>query len=69
MQSLIPTLYLRRQRSTFADGLAALFDNASVSGRYDRSPSAEIADARAVAADFLITGDDLRSALLLHDQS
>lgn len=58
-----PSLFLRKSRPSFLEGLAELFEPASVMKKYHTSPTAEIADGRGIAADFLVVGDDLRAAL------
>ena len=57
------SLFLRRQPFSFIDGAASIFDWSPITERYNMAPTAENADARAIASDFIITGNDLRSAL------
>src|SRR5262245_13651240 len=59
----IARLKLRKQRFSFKRGLARVFDATAISDNYNQSPSAQLADARAIASDFQITGEDLRAAL------
>ena len=60
---LSQSLFLRRQPFSFIDGAASIFDWSPITERYNMAPTAENADARAIASDFIITGNDLRSAL------
>ena len=57
------SLTLRKEPFSFADGLSAVFDYTPVSANYHISPTPQIADARAIASDFLATGNDMRAAL------
>lgn len=66
MDARLPTLFLRRRRFSLVDGLARVFPDTPVTAGYHTAPTADAADAQAIAADFLITGDDLRAALALH---
>ena len=61
--STYTTLNLRRRAFSFTDGLASAFDYTPVSARYHISPSPNAADARAIASDFIVTGNDMRAAL------
>jgi hypothetical protein len=60
---LSQSLFLRSQPFSFIDGAASIFDWSPITERYNMAPTAENADARAIASDFIITGNDLRSAL------
>ena len=60
---LSQSLFLRSQPFSFIDGAASIFDWSPITERYNIAPTAENADARAIASDFIITGNDLRSAL------
>jgi hypothetical protein len=56
-------LALRKHAFSFTEGLASAFDWTPVSRSYNISPTPNIADARAIASDFIVTGNDMRSAL------
>jgi uncharacterized membrane protein len=53
----ISSLYLRKHRFSFIDGLASVLDTPRITDNYRTAESADIADGRALAADFLITDD------------
>jgi len=57
------SLALRKHPFSFTDGLASAFDWTPVSHSYDISPTPQAADARAIASDFIVTGNDMRAAL------
>jgi len=57
------SLFLRTHPFTFIDGATGVFDWTPLTQRYHVSPTPQIADAQAIASDFIITGNDLRSAL------
>jgi hypothetical protein len=59
----IPSLYLRKHQFSFLDGLASVLDTPPITDKYRVAPTPEIADGRALAADFLITGNDIRDAM------
>jgi hypothetical protein len=59
MSSLSSSLFLRKRRFTFSEGLASALDWV----HYNISPSPQCADAHAIASDFIVTGDDMRAAL------
>lgn len=63
MSSLSSSLALRTHGFSFTEGLASAFDHSSVSARYNVSATPQIADARAIASDFIVTGNDMRAAL------
>jgi hypothetical protein len=63
MSSLASSLFLRRSRFTFEEGLASAFDWTPIRDNYNISATAQSADARAIASDFIVTGNDLRAAL------
>lgn len=63
MSTLGNSLFLRKSHFTFSEGLASAFDYAPISSHYDISPTGQIADAKAIASDFIVTGNDLRAAL------
>jgi hypothetical protein len=63
MTSPYTSLDLRRYPFSFTEGLASAFDYSLVSGHYHVSRTPEIADARAIASDFIVTGNDMRAAL------
>ena len=60
---LSQSLFLRKQPFSFIDGAASVFDWTPITERYNVAPTPENADARAIASDFIITGNDLRAAL------
>jgi hypothetical protein len=45
------------------EGAAAIFDYTPFIIAYNISPTPQSADARAIASDFIATGEDMRSAL------
>ena len=47
----------------FLDGTTAVYDWQPVTDLYNVSPTPQSADARAMASDFFITGNDMRAAL------
>jgi hypothetical protein len=51
-------------RPSFVEGLSRLADLGSTLNEYNTSPSNEIADARALAADWQAVGFDIRRAML-----
>src|SRR5262245_38133563 len=57
------SLALRKRPFSFSEGLAAVFDHAPLSESYHVSATPQIADARAIASDFIATGSDMRAAL------
>ena len=57
------SLALRKYQFSFIDGLASAFDHTLVSANYNVSATPNAADARAIASDFIVTGNDLRAAL------
>jgi hypothetical protein len=57
------SLALRKQPFSFSQGLASAFDWTPISQNYDVSATPQIADARAIASDFIVTGNDMRAAL------
>jgi len=63
MSSLASSLFLRQSRFTFEEGLASAFDWMPIRQNYNISATPQIADARAIASDFIVTGNDLRAAL------
>lgn len=63
MSSLASSLFLRKSHFSFSEGLASAFDYTPVSARYNVSATPNIADARAIASDFIVTGNDMRAAL------
>ena len=63
MTTAYTSLGLRKRPFSFSDGLTAVFDYAPISASYHISPTPQIADARAIASDFMATGDDMRAAL------
>src|SRR5262245_38966977 len=66
------SLGLRKRPFSFSEGLAAVFDHGSLSDTYHVSATPQIADAHAIASDFIATGSDMRTALsdylLLNDK-
>ena len=60
---LSQSLFLRRQPFSFIDGAASVFDWSPITERYNIASTAQNADARAIASDVIITGNDLRTAL------
>jgi hypothetical protein len=63
MSSLASSLFLRKNRFTFSEGLASAFDWTPIRENYNISATPQSADARAIASDFIVTGNDLRAAL------
>jgi len=61
--STINSLALRKSPFTFSEGLASAFDWAPITEKYHISSTPSIADARAIASDFIVTGNDMRAAL------
>lgn len=59
----LPSLTLRQDPFSFGEGLASAFDWAPISQKYNVSPTPNAADARAIASDFIVTGNDMRTAL------
>jgi hypothetical protein len=57
------TCGLRKRPFSFSEGLSAVFDYTPLSANYEVSATPQIADARAIGADFLVTGNDMRAAL------
>ena len=57
------SLSLRKRPYSFADGLSAVFDYTPLSAKYNVSATPQIADAKAIASDFIVTGNDMRAAL------
>jgi hypothetical protein len=57
------SLTLRKRPFSFSDGLSAVFDHTPLSAEYIISPTPQAADARAMASDFIVTGNDMRAAL------
>ena len=63
------SLFLRKHPFSFIDGATGLFDWTPLAERYNVSPTPQIADTRAIASDFIITGNDLRAALAEYAQT
>jgi hypothetical protein len=63
MTSLHASLGLRIKPLSFAEGMTGVFDHPTLSGLCHVSATPSLADARAIASDFIITGNDMRSAL------
>jgi len=59
----LQSLTLRKSSFSFSEGLASAFDWTPVSRSYNVSPTPNAADARAIASDFIVTGNDMRAAL------
>jgi hypothetical protein len=57
------SLWLRKHPFSFTDGLASVFDYKTITDGYNVSPTPQNADARAIASDFVVTGNDMRAAL------
>jgi len=57
------SLWLRNRPISFLEGAAAVFDWQPLTDRYNVSPTPQSADARAIASDFWITGNEMRAAL------
>jgi len=57
------SLTLRKQPFSFTDGLTSAFDYTPFIHSYNLSPTPNAADARAIASDFIATGNDMRTAL------
>jgi hypothetical protein len=60
---ILQSLTLRKHPFSFTEGLASAFDYTPISQKYNVSPTPNAADARAIASDFLVTGNDMRTAL------
>jgi hypothetical protein len=69
MSSLSSSLFLRKSHFTFSEGLASAFDWMPIAEHYNISPSPQSADARAIASDFIVTGNDVRAALSEYGRS
>lgn len=63
MTTLYTSLRLRKRAFSFVDGATAVFDWTPFTHYYNVSNTPQNADARAIASDFLVTGNDLRAAL------
>jgi hypothetical protein len=63
MTNLHSSLFLRKSPFTFSEGLASAFDWTPIRDNYNISATPQSADARAIASDFIVTGNDLRAAL------
>ena len=63
MTTLYRTLALRTRPFSFSDGLTSAFDWSPITQNYHISATPQIADARALASDFIVTGNDMRAAL------
>ena len=63
MTTAYPFLSLRKQPFSFSAGLSAVFDYTPLTASYEISATPQIADARAIASDFIVTGNDMRTAL------
>lgn len=61
--STLSTLALRKRPFSFMEGAAVVFDYTPFTAAYHISSTPQSADARAIASDFIVTGDDMRSAL------
>jgi len=61
--SISQSLWLRNRPIPFLEGVAAVFDWQPLIDRYNVSLTPQNADARAIASDFWITGNDMRAAL------
>jgi len=61
--SLSQSLWLRTRPFSFIEGAASAFDWQPLTREYSVSPTPQGADARAMASDFYVTGDDMRAAL------
>jgi hypothetical protein len=57
------SLFLRKHDFSFIDGATGVFDWTPITEHYNIAPTSQNADARAIASDFIITGNDLRAAL------
>ena len=52
------------QRPSFLEGVARIVDSESALNSYNRSRSGEQADSEAVAADWIMVGNDINKAML-----
>jgi len=59
----LQSLTLRKRPFSFTDGLASAFDYTPLTRSYNVSLTPNAADARAIASDFFMTGNDMRTAL------
>ena len=50
-------------RPSFVGGMASVLDLGATLKVYNDSPSANIADTRAIMSDWIVTGNDIRSAI------
>jgi hypothetical protein len=57
------SLFLRKHAFSFLDGATDVFDWTPITRHYNVAATPQSADARAIASDFIITGNDMRSAL------
>jgi hypothetical protein len=57
------SLFLRKQPFSFIDGATGVFDWTPITQHYNGAATPQSADARAIASDFIITGNDLRAGL------
>jgi hypothetical protein len=60
---LSQSLFLRKHDFSFIDDATSVFDWTPIMARYNAAPTGQVADARAIASDFIVTGHDLRAAL------
>ena len=58
------SLWLRNRPFSLLDGATAVFDWQPLTGDYDVSSTPQSANARAIASDFIVTGNDMHAALL-----
>ena len=63
MTRLHSSLFLRKSHFSFSEGLASAFDWTPIRQNYNISATPQIADAYAIASDFIVTGNDMRAAL------
>jgi hypothetical protein len=59
----LQSLTLRKQPFSFTEGFASAFDWTPISQKYNVSPTPNAADARAIASDFIVTGNDMGAIL------
>jgi len=52
------SLFLRTHRFSFIDGSTGVFDRTPIVSHYHLAPTPQNPDARAIASDFFITGND-----------
>ena len=57
------------EQPSLQSGMARLFDFYGLYDAYNRSPNEAQADAMALLSDWLMVGDDIKSAMFEHERS